>query len=329
MPPVFDIVGPNDALAVFGVKLVGFTADNARKVLVTILIVVVLWGIGRVLRRLTRKLAGYERPRTVFWANQTVRVVVGFLMAVAVVSIWFDDPGRLATAFGLISAGLAFALQKLVTAIAGYFVILRGRIFSVGDRILMGGVRGDVITLGYTRTTIMEMGQPPDIRMSDPSMWVAARQYTGRIVTISNGRVFDEPVYNFTVDFPYLWEELRLPIPYRADHRRAERVLLAVAERHTVNIAEMSEDALRELQRRYFIERADLRPRVYLRLTDNWLELTLRFIAREHGVRDLKDRMNREILAELDEAGIHVASSSTEVVGLPPLTVRLTDERKP
>ncbi|MFO1431682.1 MAG: mechanosensitive ion channel [Candidatus Competibacteraceae bacterium] len=67
---------------------------------------------------------------------------------------------RLATALGLVTAGLAFALQRVITVLAGYFVILRSRTFNVGDRIRMGGVRGDVIALSFMQTTIMEMGQP-------------------------------------------------------------------------------------------------------------------------------------------------------------------------
>jgi small-conductance mechanosensitive channel len=75
----------------------------------------------------------------------------------------------------LVTAGLAFALQKAVTAVAGYFVILRGNTFNVGDRIVMGGVRGDVIGLSFTQTTIMEMGQPAAVQSADPAMWVQAR----------------------------------------------------------------------------------------------------------------------------------------------------------
>lgn len=121
------------------------------------------------------------------------------------VSIWFDDPTRLATALGLVTAGLAFALQKVVTAVADYFVIMRGNTFNVGDRIVMGGVRGDVIALDFTQTTIMEMGQPPPVQGADPAMWVQSREYTGRVVTVTNARIFDEPVFNCTRDFPYLW----------------------------------------------------------------------------------------------------------------------------
>ena len=85
------------------------------------------------------------RSRPKFWTRQGVSLLATVVLILGLLSIWFNDPTRLATAFGLISAGLAFALQQVVTSIAGYFVILRGKTFTVGDRISMGGVRGDVM----------------------------------------------------------------------------------------------------------------------------------------------------------------------------------------
>jgi small-conductance mechanosensitive channel len=221
----------------------------------------------------------------------------------------------------LVTAGLAFALQRVVTAIAGYFVILRGDTFSVGDRIVMGGVRGDVIALSFTQTTIMEMGQPPAVQSAPPAIWVQARQYTGRVVTVSNAKIFDEPVYNYSRDFPFLWEELSLPISYKDDRTKAELILLEVARRHTVRDAEMGAEALEEMRRRYFMETPGTEPKVFWRITDNWVELTVRFVVRDHGVRDVKDKMSRDILEALDSAGIGVASATFELVGLPPLRI--------
>lgn len=169
------------------------------------------------------------------------------------------------------------------------------------------------------------MGQPPPVQNDDPAMWVKSRQYTGRVVTVSNAVIFDEPVYNYTQEFPYIWEEMTLPIGYGADWKRAERILLDVARRHTVPLGELSEEALRELQRRYFIAPAGLAPRVYVVMTDNWLTLTVRFIARDHGVRELKDMMSRDIIQALADAGIGIPSSTLAIVGLPP--VRLESAR--
>jgi small-conductance mechanosensitive channel len=320
MSDIIRLVGENRAVEILGVKLVGFNAENAKKLVFTVVLVLVILLIARGLNFFLRRLLrGSDHERLQFWSRQAVHLITAVLLILGILSTWFDDPTRLATAMGLVSAGLAFALQKVVTAIAGYFVILRGRTFNVGDRITMGGVRGDVIGLGFMQTTIMEMGQPPPVQSAEPAMWVQSRQYTGRIVTVSNDKIFDQPVYNYTRDFPYLWEEISLPISYRADRDRAETILLQAAAHHTVAIAQLSEEALREMQRRYFVKPSEMEPKVYYRMTDNWLELTVRFIVEDHGIRRVKDAMSREILPALEKAGIGIASATFEIVGLPPL----------
>ena len=319
-----DAAGGNQPLELFGTKLIGITPDNGRKLAITVGFLAALallqWGLRAVSKLVLR---GHRNVRVVFWTRQGIAVVLSLTMLIGAISIWFDNPTRLATFVGLVTAGVAFALQKPISAVAGYLVILRGKTFGVGDRITMGGVRGDVVALGFTQTTIMEMGQPPDVQSADPAVWVHARQFTGRIVTISNSKVFDEPVYNYSRDFPYLWEEMRLPISYKDDRDRAEQILLDAARRHTVQPRELSEAALAELARRYFMAPAEIDPQVFWRLTDNWVELTVRFVVHTHGVRRLKDRMSRDIINALDAAGIGVASGTYEIVGLPPVRVQL------
>ena len=84
----------------------------------------------------------------------------------------------------------------------------------------------------------------------------------------------------------------------------------------------MPGEALDRMRRQYFVrEVADLRPRVYFRLTDNWLELTVRFIVQEHGVRDVKDAISRDLLDGFDAAGIGLASATFAVVEFPTLRI--------
>jgi small-conductance mechanosensitive channel len=307
-------------LDLFGVRLVGVTTETVHKLLLTVLfLTVILLG-----RRIAIAVAdALPRPRanrrTVFWTLQISAVVTATLILLSLVSIWFDNPARFTTALGLVSAGLAFALQKVVTSLAGYLVIVRGNTFSIGERITMGGVRGDVISLGFIQTRILEMGEPPSVQSADPAMWVRARQFTGRIVTVTNDKVFDTPIYNYTRDFPFIWEEMRVPISYTADRQKAEQVLLGCAGHVTEDIKTLSDPMLAMLRERYYIDIEDLTPKVFYRLTDNWLELTVRFIVPEHGIRDVKDAMSRAILNELTGAGIEIASATYDVVGFPPL----------
>lgn len=317
-----QFVGHDYSVQIGGVKLLGFNATNGHKVLFTLLLLLVLALLSKGLRALAQKLGG-ARQKTAFWTRQGISLVTFILGIVGFVSVWFDNPTRLATGVGLLGAGLAFALQKVVTSFAGYFVILRGKTFNVGDRISMGGVRGDVISLNFIQTVIMEMGEPPALQSEDPGMWVMSRQYSGRIVTISNAQIFETPVYNYTRDFPYIWEEMHIPISYKDDRQKAEQIMLEVVERHTKQISQMAEPELERLKHRYFIEAADVYPRVFLRITDNWVELTVRFLCATHDVRGLKDSISREILAGLDAVKIGIASSTYDIVGLPPIRVEV------
>lgn len=321
--PYFRLVGPAQNVELFGIRLLGVDAQSGHKLLFTVAFFFVLYLISKALQALAHGIGGRSGRRGAFWTRQGVSLITFLLALVGFLSIWFDNPTRLATGVGLVGAGLAFALQKVITSFAGYFVILRGKTFNVGDRITMGGVRGDVIALNFIQTVIMEMGQPPSVQSSDPGMWVQSRQYSGRVVTVTNSKIFDEPVYNYTRDFPFIWEEMHIPISYTADRGAAERILLDAAGRETVKIEEIAAPMMKKLQDRFSIEPADIHPRVYVRLTDNWVELTVRFLCREHDIRGLKDRMSRQIADALDEAKIGVASSTYDIVGLPPIRVQM------
>lgn len=313
-----QLLGDKHTLQIGGVKLLGIDYENGRKLLLTIIFFAALYLISLVLTMIARNIGGARRKIT-FWTGQGISLVLFILAVIGFVSIWFDNPTRLATGAGLVGAGLAFAMQKVVTSFAGYFVILRGKTFNIGDRITMGGVRGDVISLNFIQTVIMEMGQPPAVQQDDPGMWVRSRQYSGRIVTISNAEIFENPVYNYTRNFPYIWEEMHLPISYKDNWRRAEKIVLEAVRKHTADMANLAQPELDRLKREFFIESAEIAPRVYLRLTDNWLELSVRFLCGTHDIRGLKDRISRDILSGLVAEGIGVASSTYDIVGMPPI----------
>lgn len=310
--------------------MVGFSADVGVKLGYTAALVLVLFALRWLVHRAVNGLLQGKRESLRFWTRQAVNVATAVVFIAVLLSIWFDNPSRLVTGLGLFSAGVAFALQQVITSIAGYLLILRGDVFSIGDRIVMGGVRGDVIGLGFIRTTILEMGKPgagPDDTGTDS--WVRARQYTGRIVTVANSTVFSDPVYNYTRDFPFLWDELVIPVPYDADRDRAEQILLDAARRHGVDFAAVGSDVLDRMRRRYFMPTTDFEPTVFYGLTDNWLELTIRFVAPAHGIRKVKSDMSREILAAFDDAGIQIASATYDIVGFPPIRVEHAPEPYP
>ena len=303
---------------IFGVRLLGFTGETLHKLTLTLIFTAAILVLRAVLEAAIRAAARKRKPekRVSFFIRQASGIFAAVLLVLSLVSIWFDDPSRLATGAGLVSAGLAFALQKVVTSLAGYFVIIRGEVFSIGERITMGGVRGDVIALDFLKTTILEMGDP---ELQGTGIWVQGRQYTGRVVTVTNDKIFEEPVYNSTRDFPFLWEEIRIPVTYATDRATAEKILIEVAEEHTKATQLEAEPHRKRLIDRYHMEIDPLTPRVFYRITDNWLELSLRVIAHEKRTREIKDEIARGILEKFDAANIGIASTTIDIVAFPPL----------
>ncbi|HJQ20616.1 MAG TPA: mechanosensitive ion channel domain-containing protein [Gemmatimonadaceae bacterium] len=310
---------------VFGVHLLGFDAVTGRKLLFTVVVFALVALVSAIVGRVFERVHGH--PRVSFWGRQIVRILTAVVVVSAILSIWFDDPARLTTVIGLLTAGVAIALQKVITSFAGYVIILRGKQFEIGDRITIGRVRGDVVALDFMQTTVLEMGQAPGEQDDDPSIWIEGRQYTGRLVRVTNDKIFDSPLYNYTREFPYIWEEIKTPVKYGADHARAEQILLDVVRSRTIEIQRAAGPALDALRRRYIIPGPmDVEPRVFMKLTDNWIELAVRFIAPAHGVRELKSAMSREILARFDAATLEIASSTFGIVEVPPIAVKIKSE---
>jgi small-conductance mechanosensitive channel len=181
----------------------------------------------------------------------------------------------------------------------------------VGDRVRIGDVVGDVMDISLLRTTVMEVGE-----------WVEADQYTGRVVTVANRVVWVNPVYNFTQHWGYLWDEITLPVTYESDWQRAAELMLEHGQTYTAELQADAEAKLSRMIDRYPLKDTKVEPTLYLAMTDNWIELTLRFLVDAQERRGVKDRLHRELLQnfQVDE-NIEVASTTIEIVGFPRLQV--------
>lgn len=273
--------------------------------LVTTLVVVavaipIAMGLGRLIAR--RGKDGYTR----YYLRKVTAYSVAFVTFLALAILWRPFAGRIGVVLGLAAAGVAFAMQEVIGALAGWVSILSSRQFRVGDRIQMGGVRGDVLDITPLRTKVLEIGSA-----SGEESWVRGRQYTGRIVSISNKAVFSEPVYNSSAGLDYLWEELTLPVPYDGDWRLAEQILREEVEH--ASSSQGAREAVDQMRRRYLVHSTEVEPRVFVRATDNWIELSARFVVPVRKARTVKDEMTRRVLARFEENGLSVASETSDI----------------
>jgi len=261
-----------------------------------------------ILLGLAGRFAGWwlEDPYARFHARKLTRYAIFVVAIVAMAIVWRSLAGNVGVILGFAAAGIAFAMQEVIGAVAGWFNVTSGRIYRIGDRIELGGVRGDVIDITLLRTKMLEIGSA-----TDDKTWVKGRQHTGRIVAVSNKSTFTSPVYNFSAIFEFIWEELTVPIAYRSDWHEAETIIKEEAV--AASASEGAKAAISAMERRYPIPHAEVEPRVFVRATDNWMELSARFVVPVRGARTAKDEITRRIRDRLDEAGIEIASETEEV----------------
>lgn len=199
--------------------------------------------------------------------------------------VWFVGLGSIATFVGLVGAGLVIALKEPVSNFAAWGFMLWRRPFVIGDRIEIGAHAGDVIDQTLLEFSILEIGN-----------WIRSDQSTGRVIHIPNGRLWVEPVANYTRGFPYLWNEIDVVITFESDWRRAKELLLTIAERHGHELSGAAEQEVLTQSRRFMIFYSTLAPTVYTRATERGVMLTIRYLCEVRRRRDTEQAIWEGVL---------------------------------
>lgn len=216
-------------------------------------------------------------------------------------------------AIGLFSAGVAITLQELFLSIAGSLYIFLVKVYKPGDRIEINGIVGDVIDVDSIYTTMMEIGK-----------WVESDNYSGRIVKLSNAFVFKGAIYNYSRDFPFIWDEFNLPIRYGSDINLAKSIVIKIASETLSEYTANSKGEWREVVNKYYIEDAVVDPTLAITLTDNWVKFNLRYIVDYKKRRVTKHLLHDAIglAIEKTDGKVMLASSTLELIKIPELKIK-------
>jgi small-conductance mechanosensitive channel len=213
-----------------------------------------------------------------FWA--LVVLIIGFAFA--------SELGSIVTFAGLITAGLAVAMQSVLVSIVGYFFLIGKYGIRVGDRVQIGEVTGEVIELGLVRLHLMELGGHG---LLGP---------TGRVVAFANSIVFQvsSGLFKQIHGVNFVWREITLSLPAGIDYAAAKAKLTAA-----VTEAVKDERAEIVLQSKE-IERAtssniggDSQPRVQLSFSAGGADAHVRYPAHLQNAAEIDERVSQSLVA--------------------------------
>lgn len=259
------------------------------RLIVVVALVTAAYVLYRVIdRQVRRHVADPEkRHRYRKRVGYTVAAVIVVILAI----VFFEALRGIGTLLGFIGAGLAIALREYLAAFLAWFYIVGQRNVTLGSRIEVAGVRGDVIDIGVFKVTLVE------VRGEE-----FGDQSSGRLVTIPNFKILTESVFHFTTVSPFVWDEMEFTITFESDWEKAreivEKIGMEVFEpyRHEV------EKGFRRLEKDYAFRYGVTTPIVYTSIGQNGIQLGLRYLTHVRRRRGNRDAISRRILLRFREA---------------------------
>lgn len=286
-----------------------FTTGFWGKVWILVIVPLLLLLLVFLLRRAAlRKIKDVDKQ---YFARKLIaRVTVGVLVVYfGFVLLAGAHAGNIATIVGLLGAGLAVALQDIISSFVAWFFIIGPRGFDVGDRIRIGSVKGDVVDVGILRSVVLAVRDVGEVE----------GQATGALRVFPNNMVFKQPLENFTVGNEYVWHEIDFTITYESNWRKAERIILsAVNVIDTERIASEARGKMESMRRNFQVRVGALTPIVYVEVADSGVVLTLRYLCGVREVRGTGDRITREVLVRFsDTPDVALAYPTMRIVPTP------------
>lgn len=239
--------------------------------------------VDRVGRRVVSRVVGDQSLR--FQVNKALGYGLGLIAFAVMLKIWVHGVTGLATYLGLLSAGLAIALQDPVANFAAWLFIIVRRPFGVGDRIQIGQHTGDVVDIRPFRFVMMEVGN-----------WVKADQSTGRVIHVPNALIFKNPVANFDEAFGYIWNELEITVSMESDWKAAKTELLRIATEHAEHLTADVAERIRLAADSLHIRFGKLTPVVWTAVVDNGIRLTVRYLCKPRERRGSSSEIWESVL---------------------------------
>ena len=261
--------------------------------------------LGPLLMAIGQKIiaARVKNPRDYYRDRKLLSTIITIVGALAIALVWARLIPHHGTFFGLIGAGFAIALREPLLSIAGRVAIFAGRIYDAGDRIQIGTSSGDIIDVGFFYTRMLEIGN-----------WISGDQYSGRILQFPNAQIFGTGVFNYTRDFQYIWDEVVLNITYNSNIEAASKIMLDAGNEYTQEFLQGAELQLHRMQQYFLVPDFEVKPQIYIKVTTNWVGLTMRYVVDPKKRRSASTFLYRSIFEGIQRRNdIEIGTDTMEI----------------
>ena len=247
-----------------------------------------------------------------YTANKVINFTNLFLITMVLLFSFLENATYLVTVLGFASAGIAIAMKDLFMSVLGWFVIVAGGSFHVGDRIKVykGGKSyvGDIVDISFLRMTILE-----DITLTT----YAENRRSGRIVFVPNNYVFTELLANYTHGkIKTVWDGIDITITFDSNHKKAAHIVKEIVKKYSKGYTDISRKQLNLLRNQYSLKNINVEPRVYTFIEKYGMTVSCWYMTNSYAALTLRSNISAVIIDELNAEDDIKIAYETHVVNM-------------
>lgn len=246
-----------------------------------------------------------KNEKTIYTINKKIKIIKIILTIFLLFIIWEKQIQNIITIISFVSAAATLAIRDIIlNFIAGLYISIY-KPFKLEDRIEVEGTIGDVVNINSLNFEILEVNNKEE-----------GEQSTGIIVQIPNSKIFTVQVKNYTKAFKYIWSELKVKIKHNSSLEENKKVLYEIVKSNDIvkTIPKKMKQELNSAIGDYRIYYNNLEPIIYTKLNEEYVELTIRYLAHPKKARHIESQIWNKIYenAEAGKLDLYRAESDLE-----------------
>lgn len=268
---------------------VGLWVDAGINVLIVLFILLLINVFFTILRTNLMKKAKTKKQRSnIRIFGQLSRYTLSLLVIILAILSSSGAWSSFGVFLGLLSAAIGFALQQPITGIAAWIMVVTKRPFDIGDRIIIGDVKGDVVDFNLTHVHVMEIGG-----------LITDEENSGRIIMVPNWMLFEKNIINYTSNNDFVLHSVIVNVTYESNLDRAIEIADLSARKFLAGTISTSPGV----------------PKVRVDFQASGIDVQVKYFSPARQLHEYSSKITKEIFDRINDADdVEIAYPHTEVV---------------
>lgn len=260
-----------------------------RTIIVIVVVFIIFNFILHAIKKRLLKLAKTKKQiSNIEIFSKTSKYLILLILIIFALFLYAGSWTGLGLAIGLLTAAIGWALQKPISGIAAWLMVITRRPFDIGDRIVIGNVKGDVSDISITHIYLREV-----------SGTFPSEENSGRIIMVPNALLFEQNIINYTLYDDYVLDQVIVPVTYESNLDKAVEVALNAAKLHTKGFAEATKKG----------------PYIRTFFQPNGINVHVRYFVPAKKLEEFSSRITKEIFDKITQTkDVEIAYPHTEVI---------------